>query len=339
MTGATGFVGRTLVAALRSRGDTVRALVRKTSREAARGRLGGLGAVLVMGDVTDEGAVTDAARGIDVVFHLASLGPTDRGATRDALALANLVGTENVLAASRAAGVRRVVYLSSEAVTRGVEPRRYVDESYPQPASFLDAYGETKALAEDLVLAAHGGGIETVAIRPGIVWGPDDTVLLPEVLRRVRTGCFAWIDGGRSLCATTYVQSLADGLVRAAAATEAGGKVYYVTDDERITMREFLGQMLTGVGVTVPRVSVPFGLAYTVATVAERVSARAVVRRAEVSWAGRSFHFNIQRARRDLGYTPKVTVAEGMARLRTWVASVGVDAIARGTLTERPPAG
>ncbi len=330
ITGATGFVGRALAAALRAEGHAVRALVRSGARADARARLEALGAALVEGDVRDEASVRAAAAGVEVVFHCARL--DDPKAPRVDLEAVNLVGVENTLAACRAAGVRRVVHLSTADVTLSGGQRPYVDEDLAQPADFLDARIETRALAEDLCVAASDAALETVALRPGWLWGVDDTGLAARLVRAARDGSFRWIDGGAALCATTNARNLTAAMLLAARVPEAAGQTYYVTDDERITVREFFTRLAGALGVTLPRASTPYALAYALAWVDERRSPAPARLRSEVASLGRSTHFNVQRARKQLGYAPAVDVSAGLRAVQAWGARVGLDAIAQGAI-------
>lgn len=314
VTGATGFVGRAAVAALRAEGHRIRALC-PSGIEAPEGT------DAARGDISDEPSVRAAAEGCGAVVHLARV-DDPHTPLADAERI-NLIGAENVLAAAREAGVKRLVHLSTEAVTRGREPRSYVDEKYPQPARFLDAVSETSALAEDLVTAASGGGIETVVLRPGVIWGAGDDDFLPRLLRRVRAGALSWVDDGRALIATTYIDNLSLALRLAVTAPDAAGGVFYVTDDERTSRREFVGNLLRAAGAPVPRGSLPYGLAYAMAWLSETLGRAPPGMRAEVVAEGRSAHFNIQRARAALGYAPEVSVAEGTKRVGAWVAERG----------------
>jgi nucleoside-diphosphate-sugar epimerase len=188
---------------------------------------------------------------------------------------------------------------------------------------FADPATETLCLAEDLVLAASGGGIETVSLRPGVLWGEGDDVFLPALLRRVRDGALTWIDGGAALMATTRVESFALAACLALTAAEAPGAAFYVTDDERVTRREFVGNLLRACGAKVPTGSVPWLVARAGAALGMRPLG-------EVRAEGRSANFNIQRARTVLGYAPAVTVAEGTRRVGAWVtAQGGWEAVAR----------
>jgi nucleoside-diphosphate-sugar epimerase len=304
VTGAQGFVGAAVRAALTAHEHTVLTLGDD-----------------VPGDLFDEPSLRSAMRDVEGVVHLA--GADDpRTPLRDAERV-NLIAVENVLAAARAAGVRRLVHRSHECVTRTDQHRSYTDEKLPHAPRFADPATETLCLAEDLVLAASGGGIETVSLRPGVLWGEGDDVFLPALLRRVRDGALTWIDGGAALMATTWVESFALAVCLALTAAEAPGAAFYVTDDERVTRREFVGNLLRACGVKVPTGSVPWVVARASAALGMRPLG-------EVLAEGRSANFNIQRARTALGYAPAVTVAEGTRRVGAWVtAQGGWEAVAR----------
>lgn len=308
----------------------MRGLVRTSSAPSVRDRLASMGVSLVEGDVRDESSLVSAARGVDVVVHTVALRP--RGGTLAEHEQVNLIGTENALAASRAVGVRRFVFLSTEAVTAGNFHRNYVDERLPHADRFLSPYAETMALAEALVLATNGiAGLETVALRPGWVWGPGDNMNLPDWIQRARTGTLWLIDGGSVFVPTTYVSNLADAIVLAATVPSVAGNVYYITDDERITCREFFTRVMRAVGLPPPRRRCPYALAYAWGWLLEKTRAVPAMTRADVVALGRHALFNLTRARTELGYAPAVGVAEGMKKLAAWVAEVGgADAIVRG---------
>lgn len=310
VTGAQGFVGRAVVLALQADGH-------------APAALGGAveGAEDAPGDLQDEPSLLRALRGIDGVIHLACT-EDPRASTRDAERV-NLIATENLLAAARAAGVKRLVHRSSETVTRTRSQRSYVDERLPHTPRFTEPVTETLSLAEDLVTAASGGGIETVCLRPGALWGVGDDAFLPGVLRAVKDGSFTWIDGGASLVATTWFESFARAAVSALTAPDAAGGVFYVTDDERLSRKDFVGGLLRACGAPTPRRSVPFAVAYALAEARHLLGATTGRTVGEVLTEGRSAHFNIQRARAALGYAPAVTVAEGTTRVGEWVRSLG----------------
>jgi nucleoside-diphosphate-sugar epimerase len=260
--------------------------------------------------------------GCDVVFHAAAKvhdwGPKAEF-QRD-----TIDGTRKVLEAARAAGVRRVVHVSTEAVLvgKGAPKIHGADESVPLPARPLGMYPWSKGRAEELVRAANGSGLETVIVRPRFIWGKGDTVLLPRLAEMVRAGKFVWIGGGHFPTSTVHVQNVCHGLLLAA---ERGvpGETYFVTDGDPIEMREFLSAMLGAAGVDVSRVrSLPRWAAAVGAWLGEAVwtvgRLRGVppVTRTGVRLVGEEVTVSDAKARRELGYAPVVTREAGLAELR-----------------------
>lgn len=336
ITGATGFLGRALAARLVRDGHRVRALVRPASDPAARARLKALGVVEHLGAVTDEATVRAAMAGAEAVAHCAQVGSR---ASRSVAEAVNLVGSENVLAAARALGVRRLVFRSNESVTRGTVARSYVDEDHPAPARFTDRSAEALSLAEDLIVAASDDALSTVVIRPGILWGADDTRWLPDVLRRVLAGRWRWVDGGRPMVPTSHVDNVVDAVVRGLTLPAAAGRTYYATDDERVTAREFVTRAVAAAGggkVDAP--SLPYWAMYSLGWWAERSGDALACDRAEVSRFGQVAYFNVQRARAELEWTPVVSVDEGMRSLAAWAkARGGTEVVARGEVDPAVP--
>ena len=316
VTGGSGFIGGALIERLHREGWEVRALARS---DAAAERVRERGAEPVRGDIGDRATLEAAAAGSEVAFHSAAK-VEDWGDPAEFERL-NVGGTENVLAACRAAGVRRLVHVSTEAALMAGEPLVNVDENAPLRPDSPALYSSSKARAEQLVRAANGDGLETVVIRPRFVWGRGDTTLLPAITELVRSRRFRWIGGGRQLTATTHVDNTVEGLWLAATRAPAGG-VYFVTDGEPVVFREFLTRMLATRGVTLPDSSVPAGLAGAVALVCEgiwrarkRFDSPPPVTRFAVWVSSQECTIDISRARRELGYASVTSREEGLAEL------------------------
>jgi nucleoside-diphosphate-sugar epimerase len=316
VTGGSGFIGGALIERLQREGWVVRALARS---DAAAERVRERGAEPVRGDIGDRASLEAAAAGSEVAFHSAAK-VEDWGDPAEFERL-NVGGTANVLAACRAAGVRRLVHVSTEAALMAGEPLVNVDEDAPLRPDSPALYSSSKARAEQLVRAANGDGLETVVIRPRFVWGRGDTTLLPAITELVRSRRFRWIGGGRQLTATTHVDNTVEGLWLAGTRAPAGG-VYFVTDGEPVVFREFLTRMLATRGVTPPASSVPAGVAGAVALVCERIwrarrrfDSPPPVTRFAVWVSSQECTIDISRARRELGYAPVTSREEGLAEL------------------------
>lgn len=314
VTGGSGFIGGRLIGRLVADGHTVRALARSDKASAA---VKALGAEPVPGDLSDVDTLVAACGDAELAYHSAAW--TGPGGTWAEFTAGNVDGTRNVLDACRTAGVRRLVHVGTEAALMNGQPLVNADETAPLRPDSRAPYPATKAAAEQLVRAATG--IETVVVRPRFVWGVGDTSVMPAVIAVVRAGKFAWIGGGKHLTATTHVDNTVEGLVLAA---ERGmpGEAYFVTDGDPVVFRDFLTELLSTQGVTVPGRSIPVWAARAVAEAGER--AWKLLRRPgwppvdyfSVWASGQECTINIGKARAELGYTPVRSREEGFAELR-----------------------
>jgi nucleoside-diphosphate-sugar epimerase len=316
VTGGSGFIGGTLIERLHREGWEVRALARS---DAAAAKVRERGAEPVPGDLDDVDALRGGSVGCDVCFHAAAK-VEDWGDPADFERL-NVRGTANVIAASRDAGVRRLVHVGTEAALTAGQALEGVDEGAPLRPDSPFLYSATKAKAEQHVRDANGDGLETVVVRPRFVWGRGDTTLLPAIAELVRSGRFRWIGGGRHLTDTTHVENTVEGLWLGATRAPAGG-VYFVTDGEPVVFRDFLTLMLATQDVSVPDKSVPAGLATAAAVAAERAwrllkrPGLPPLTRFAVWVSSKECTLDISRAREELGYRPVKSRDEGMAELR-----------------------
>jgi nucleoside-diphosphate-sugar epimerase len=293
----------------------VRALARS---ERAAARVRDLGAEPVSGDLDDPESLRAGAEGCDVAFHAAA--KVEDWGDPDDFERLNVRGTQNVIDACRAAGVRRLVHVGTEAALMAGQPLVNVDETAPLRPDSPALYSSSKARAEKLVRRANGEGLETVVVRPRFVWGRGDTTLLPALTEMVRSGRFRWVGGGRQLTATTHVDNTVEGLWLAATKAPAGG-VYFVTDGEPVVFREFLTRMLGTQGVVIPDKSVPPGVAGAAARVSERIwrllkrKGNPPLTRFAVWVSSQECTLDISRAERELGYRPVRSREEGLAEL------------------------
>jgi nucleoside-diphosphate-sugar epimerase len=315
VTGGSGFVGGALIERLRAEGWDVRALARS---DAAAAKVRERGAEPIGGDLGDEAALRDGATDAEVVFHAAA--KVEDWGNPAVFERLNVQGTANVIAACRAAGVRRLVHVGTEAALMAGQPLVQVDEDAPLRPDSPVLYAATKAKAEQLVRAADGGGLETVVIRPRFVWGRGDTTLLPALVASVKAGQFRWIGGGGHLTATTHVDNTVEGLWLGATRAPAGG-VYFVTDGEPVVFKEFVTAMLATQGVEPPSGTLPAGVARFAAATTERMwsllrrSGRPPITRMVVWVSSEECTIDMSRAERDLGYRPIKSREEGLAEL------------------------
>lgn len=317
VTGGSGFVGGHLIRRLTGDGHQVVALARS---DTAADRVMELGATVAHGDLSDPVLIT-AMTGCEVVFHCAAL----VGSHLDALAAekANVVGTTHVVQGAIAAGARRLVHLSTESVLIDGRPLNGVDESVPVPSSgHLSEYARTKALAEQIVLAANGELLETIALRPRLVWGPEDATWLPGLVDKVEAGVFRWVDHGVHPGSTCHVFNVVEALVLAA---DKGtpGSAYFITDGPPRAFKDFARAYLLTAGVEVGDGSVPGWLMRAAASVVESAwrvlptSSPPPINRVEAYMVSHPQVFDDGRARRELGYRPVISVEQGLDALHT----------------------
>lgn len=323
VTGAGGFLGHYVVQQLAARGDRVRVLTRVRKPE-----LDALGVEYRLGVVQNRADVFEALRGsqpIDCVFHVA--GKAGIWGRWEDFHLVNVVGTDNVLHACREFLVPRLVYTSSPSVTFAGTDQRGIDESAPYPQRWLAHYPHSKALAEQAVLAANGiDGLWTCALRPHLIWGPGDQHLIPRLIDRARKGQLRRVGDGRNLIDTIYVENAAEAHLLAADRLAGGsrvcGRAYFLSQGEPVKCWEWIDQVLALAGLPPVRKSISFRAAYAAGAMLEGVwtllgrTDEPRMTRFLAAQLATSHYFNLARAREELGYEPRVSMAEGMERMK-----------------------
>ena len=322
VTGAGGFLGRYIVEQLAARGDRVRTLARGRYPE-----LDALGAEAVPGDVRDAAAVERACDGIEVVFHVAAIagiwGPWKL------FHEINTLGTANVIAACRKHAVGRLVYTSSPSVTFAGRDQRGVDESAPYPTRWLAHYPHSKALAEQLVLAANTAELLTCALRPHLIWGPRDQHLIPRLIERAASGQLRQVGDGTNQVDAVYVENAAAAHLLAAEAlwpdSPVAGRPYFITNGEPVNCWQWINEILRLAELPPVERRISFPAAYAAGAALE--AAWTLLGRTDeprmtrflASQLATSHYFDITAARRDFGYEPKISMAVGMQRLARWL--------------------
>jgi nucleoside-diphosphate-sugar epimerase len=312
VTGATGFIGGAIVGQLVPR-HTLLAMSRSPSGDDAVRKLG---AEPVRCDLLT--LAPGQIPACDAVVHCAAW--VEPWGTREDYWRANVEGTERVLHAAKAAGARRFVHMSTEAVLWRGQHLRDVDETHPYPAKTPYLYAETKAEAERRVVAANGPGFETLVLRPRFVWGPGDRTLVPEAKEMVERGAFVWLDGGRARTSTTHVANLAHA-TELALSGGRGGEIYFVTDGEISDFKSFLTRLMAANGVTLPERSLPSWLVRPAAAAFEGlwralgIPAKPPLTRHAVDLLCCDCTLRDDKARAELGYRPVIGVEEGLRAL------------------------
>ncbi len=313
ITGASGFVGGHTTEALLAAGHEVLAMAR--SDRSARA-VSGFGATPVRCEL---GAVSaEHLQGIDAIVHCAAF--VEEWGTREQFWRANVDGTTQLLAAAKAASVRRFIHIGTEAALFDGRELRDIDESCPYPTRQRFFYSESKAEAERRVLAANTSELYTISLRPRLIWGPRDTSVLPAILRMAATGSWTWLDGGRHITSTTHIANLVHAITLALHRGN-GGEAYFIADAERSTIRSFLSQLVATQGVQLPERSMPGALARHAARTVEGIWRLLRIRRPPpmtlfaVSMMSRTITVRTDKAERALAYTPTMSLGQGLQEL------------------------
>lgn len=321
VTGCSGFLGSEICRQLLDRGDRVLGLSRREVPALVQA-----GLQHEPGDLCDAEYVNAALSGVSTVIHTAAVagvwGPWKH------FYLSNVVATRNVLAACQSHSIDRLIFTSSPSVTFDGKHQRSVDERQPYPDRWLCHYPRTKAIAEREVIAADArDGLRTLSLRPHLIWGEDDPHLLPRVLQRARSGRLRVVGSGKNCVDTVHVVNAAAAHVDAIDAMRRDpngccGRSYFIAQDEPVPCWDWIGQLCEIHGVPAPRKAIPLPFAYAVGAILE--AAYCVLRREDeppmtrfvAAQLGRDHYFDTSASRERLGYRVRVTMEEGLRRLR-----------------------
>lgn len=303
MTGATGFIGASLVRHLVAQNLSVRVLCRPTSRKDV---ISDIPVHFYTGDIQDPNCLREAASGCDCVFHLA--GHTKNWARDSKTSYdINVQGTHNILEACRQAHVKRVV-LTSSSVTFGPSHRDPVDENHHRTEDFFTDYERYKFLAEQLISKYISSDFSVVTVNPTRVFGPGlltEANAVTKMIQLYFQGKWRIILGdGRSVGNYAYVEDVVQGLWLALLEGRSGEK--YILGGENLSYNDFFKTLADVCGKSRLMLHIPYWMALAVSHI-ESTKARLLglyplitppwVRTFLADWA-----FSSEKARRELGY-------------------------------------
>ncbi len=314
VTGAAGFIGGALVERFRELGSEVRGVdLIETDHDWH-----------LVADITAPGDWQGHAEGCDLVIHTAAV--VGMYSSHEGYWETNVVAPRHVMDAAIAAGAKRFVHLSS-IVVFGFDFEGQVDERTPVRPNGVH-YVDTKIASEQVVLEAHAEGeIPCTIVRPGDVYGPGSRPWTTEPVRLLKSKQLILPDGGRGLHSPVFVDDLVDGIVRAATAPEAEGRVFILTGSEKPTIGEFIGHYCRMLGIDGPRTA-PTRVVREVARAMD-LAAKVRGRRSEatpaaIDYLTRRGSYSIARAREVLGYEPAHDLEAGMRKTEEWLRAEGL---------------
>ena len=320
VTGGGGFLGTAICTMLRARGERVRSVSRGDYPHLER-----LGVEHLRGDLAEPGVAEVAVQGVDAVIHTAALAGIWGDEAR--YVSANVVATERLLAAVRAAGIRRFVYTSTPSVVQTDGDCEGGDSSTPYAPAPRTAYQRTKIVAEQAVLAAHGPEFWTVALRPRLIWGVGDPHIVPRLAERSRAGRLRRVGSEDRKVDSTYIDNAATAHLCAldrltGPDVACGGRAYFVSNGEPLPMWQLINALLAASGAPTVERSIPAGLAFAVGAVCEAawstlpLAGEPPMTRFLARQLSTANWYDISATRRDLGWEPVVSLEQGLERLR-----------------------
>jgi nucleoside-diphosphate-sugar epimerase len=321
ITGASGFLGRAVASHLVAAGHEVRAVQRTPSQTA--------GVTDALGSINDAAHVERSMAGVDGVVHLAA--KVSLAGDPNEFRLVNVDGTRTLLDAAERARVTRFVQVSSPSVAHAGTALAGVGAEPASPEHARGAYARTKAEAEQLALSRDSATMRVVAVRPHLVWGPGDTQLIARIVDRARRGRLPLLNGGTALIDTTYVDNAASAIVAALhRADMAHGNAYVLTNGEPRPVADLLAGICLAAGVRPPRWSIPAALGRAAGGVIERIwairpgSDEPPMTRFLAEQLSTAHWFDQRATRRDLDWSPTVSIDAGLQRLAAHYAQRSV---------------
>ena len=319
ITGASGFIGGQIAERLLADGRRVRVLARRPLPELEK-----LGAEVVMGDLESPAVLFRGCDGAGTVYHVA--GRVGVWGPSDDFYRVNVEGTRNVIAACHTAGVKRLIYTSSPSVVYNGGDLAGIDESAPLCTVAPCAYPTSKAAAEKLVSEAHSDDLATVSLRPHLVWGLGDKNIVPRLLALAGMGRLKIVGSGQNKVDVTHITNVVDAHLLAGRALQQSdnkidGKAYFITNGEPVVLWDWVNQLLRGLGRPEITKRVSLNSAYRIGGIMETLwrvlplSGEPPMSRFVAKELATDHWFAISAARRDLGYTPRITMAAGTAEL------------------------
>ena len=316
VTGAGGFLGRHLAAALLSRGHKVWNFSRQHHPQ-----LQAMGVETIGGNLQNEADVVAAFKGMDAVFHVASR--VGIWGAYDEYHQTNVVGTENVIKACRVNGITKLIYTSTPSVVFDGGDICGADETKPYSRHFYNYYSQTKTIAEQMVLKASDEKLCTAALRPHQIIGPDDPHLVPRLVQAAKSGRLKIVGTGKNLVDVTYIQNAVDAHILAyeklTPQSRIAGQAYFIGQERPVALWDFINEILARHHLPPITKKVPAGIAFNIGLFFEcwyrffRMNGEPPMTRFVAMQFSRSHYFSHEKAKKDFGYEPKISIEQALA--------------------------
>ncbi|MCK5541367.1 MAG: NAD-dependent epimerase/dehydratase family protein [Desulfobacterales bacterium] len=319
VTGGGGFLGKAIVKKLIQKHFLVKTFSRNYYSE-----LNELGVEQIQGDLLNLNQIINACKGCSLVFHVAAK-PGIWG-TWDEFFGVNVTGTKNVITACKANSIQRLIYTSSPSVVFDGKDMEGVNESIPYPEKFEGYYSETKAIAEKIVRKESSQDLQTIILRPHLIWGPEDNHLVPGIISRAKS--LKKIGRIDDLVDTIYIDNAADAHILAAEKLKSdpslSGSIYFLSQDNPVSKWEMANEFLKAASLPPIKGRVSAKTAYFAGTIFEFIYKTFNIKndppmtRFAAKELATSHWFDISKAKNELGYVPNVTTEQGLKKLKEW---------------------
>lgn len=322
VTGATGFTGKALTRRLLDDGHQVIALDYKEGHKTEEIRK--WGATVYIGSVTDAKIVNELMPGVDVVQHLAAAF-RELNVPDTYYEEVNIGGTRTVLEAALKAGVKKFVYCSTCGVHGNIKNPPGGEDAPIAPA---DYYQRTKYEAEPVALEYNRKGLPCTILRPAAIYGPGDPERFSMIYKRVATGTFPMFGNGKTLYHPLYIDNLVDALVLAMEPGKGLGEAYLIADEEYVEIEDLVQRVAKAMGrqVKIPHYPVwpVVAAGHVMETLCKPFKVTPPIFPRRVDWFRQNRAFRIDKAKRDLGYAPRVPLDEGLRLTYEWYKAEGI---------------
>ncbi len=316
VTGGTGFTGSHLTRRLLLKGHKVVVLDNQPGR--FHDELKKLGAHIMLGSVADRKIVDTAVKGCEVVHHVAAMFRKVNLPSKEYWDV-NVEGTRYLLEASLKYGVKRFINCSTCGVHGDVKHPPATEESPIAPA---DYYQYTKYEGEKVIQQYLGRDLGIVTLRPTAIYGPGDPERFYLLFKMVNKGKFYMFGSGESHYHPVYIDNLVDAFELAADSGKSNGECYLIADERSYSKNELVAAIAKTLRVDCKVYHFPFWPLWTIALIVEllykptRIDPPLFRRR--VDWYMQNRAFSIEKAKRELGYKPRVGLMEGLAKTAEW---------------------
>lgn len=320
VSGANGFTGSYLIKLLLKKGYQVKGIVRKTSNLEA---IKDLPVELYYADLATHPSFDDAMQDIDIVFNIGAAYRVE-GVPQKYFWDVNLEGTRKLLEAAKKKGVRRFVHCSTVGVQGHIKKIPAKEEDPYAPG---DYYQKSKVAGEKLALEYYKNGLPLTVVRPAGIYGAGDVRFL-KLFKFINDGKFRMIGSGNVYYHLTYVEDLAEGILLAGEKNEALGQIFTIGGESYLTLNELVKKIASVLNKPVPKSKIPVFPVWFAGLLCEIIckpfGINPPIYRRRVEFFVKDRAFDISKAKKMLGYAPKVSLEEGLKRTAEWYKNEGL---------------